>query len=62
MSDSILDNTKKVLGLDLLYTAFDIDVLMHINTALSTLNQIGIGPVSGFEVSDSSDTWFADSV
>lgn len=57
MTESILDSTKKTLGLAESYTAFDVDVLMHINTAFSTLHQLGIGPVEGFAIEDSSVVW-----
>lgn len=57
MSNSILDTTKKVLGVPTEYDAFDVDILMHINTVFSTLNQLGIGPVDGFEVQDATPTW-----
>lgn len=53
----ILADTKKVLGIDAAYTVFDPDIIMHINSVLSTLNQIGIGPQLGFEISDDSETW-----
>lgn len=57
MSDSILTSTKKVLGVDDAYTAFDVDILMHINTVLATLNQLGIGPDAGFMIEDKAATW-----
>lgn len=57
MTDSILDSTKKVLGLADDYTAYDVDILMHINSVFSTLNQLGIGPEDGFAIEDSSVTW-----
>lgn len=57
MADSILDSVKQVLGVEEDYTAFDIDILMHINTAFATLNQIGIGPDAGFMIEDASATW-----
>lgn len=57
MSNSILDSTKKALGLDAAYTAFDVDILMHINTVFSTLQQLGIGPAEGFMIEDSAATW-----
>lgn len=57
MSDSILTGTKKALGIDENYTAFDPDIIMHINSVFSTLNQIGIGPVDGFEIEDATATW-----
>lgn len=57
MVDSILDSTKKILGLEPDYTAFDLDVITHINSVFSTLHQLGIGPVDGFMIEDSSKTW-----
>lgn len=57
MSDSILTSTKKVLGLEAEYTAFDVDVIMHINTAFSTLNQLGVGPEEGFVIHDKEAKW-----
>lgn len=57
MAGSILDDVKKVLGLDPTYTAFDPDIILHINTVLNTLNQLGIGPVAGFMIVDNTATW-----
>lgn len=57
MTDSILDSVKKVLGLTPDYTAFDIDVIMHINSVFATLNQLGVGPLEGFTIEDNSTTW-----
>lgn len=57
MSDSILNSTKKNLGLTEDYTAFDLDVTMHINSALATLNQLGIGPSEGLAIEDDTTTW-----
>ena len=56
-AQSILDSTKKLLGLDPEDDAFDIDVIMHINSVFSTLNQLGLGPVSGFSIEDKEATW-----
>jgi hypothetical protein len=55
--ESILTETKLVLGIAEDVTVFDPDVRMHINSALGTLNQLGIGPVGGFEVIDTEQTW-----
>lgn len=55
--DSILDSVKKVLGLDSAYTAFDVDVLMHINTVFSDLHDLGIGPDAGFMITDNTAVW-----
>lgn len=54
---SILTSIKKALGIDESYTAFDIDVLMHTNSVLATLNQIGVGPEAGFQIEDNTATW-----
>ena len=54
---SILDSVKKSIGIDKEYTAFDPDIVMHINSVLATLNQLGIGPDAGFAIEDSSATW-----
>lgn len=57
MSDSILTSTKKILGITEDYEVFDPDVIMFINSALGTLNQLGIGPEDGFSISDAAPTW-----
>lgn len=56
-NDSILDSTKKVLGLDEGYNAFDVDILMHINSVFSTLTQLGVGPEEGYYIEDNNDKW-----
>lgn len=55
--DSILTSIKKLLGIAADYTHFDGDIIMHINSAFSTLAQLGIGPRNGFSISGSSETW-----
>lgn len=57
MDKSILNNIKKILGLDESYTAFDTDVMIHINSVFSTLSQLGIGPAGGFMIEDDILTW-----
>jgi len=57
MENSILLSTKKILGLSDSYTAFDLDVITHINAAFSVLNQLGIGPVEGFFIEDGEALW-----
>lgn len=59
MEESILTSVKKNLGLADDYTAFDLDILMLINSAFSTLNQLGLGPVDGFSIEDKIPTWDA---
>lgn len=55
--DSILTTVKKVLGLAEDYTAFDVDIIMHINSILSVVNQLGVGPGEGFSIEDKAPTW-----
>lgn len=43
-SSKILDSIKKALGLQPDYDPFDDELLMHINSVVSTLNQLGVGP------------------
>lgn len=57
MENRILVNVKKLLGLDEAYTAFDLDIITHINTVFSLLNQLGIGPDAGFMIEDETATW-----
>jgi hypothetical protein len=57
METSILTGTKKILGLAEDYTAFDHDVITHINTAFSTLTQLGVGPEAGFMIEDETAVW-----
>lgn len=59
MENSILTSTKKILGVGENYTAFDLDILTHINSALSNLEQLGVGPVGGFMIDGSEATWDA---
>ena len=57
MNDSILLSIKKILGLSEDNTDFDADILLHINSVLSILQQLNVGPDDGFYVSDDSATW-----
>ena len=55
--DSVLLSVKKMIGLTSDYTAFDTDIIIHINTVFEELNQMGVGPEEGFSISDSSTEW-----
>ena len=56
-TDSILDSVKKDLGIVPDYNFFDPDIIMGINSALSILNQLGVGPSEGFSIKDDTATW-----
>lgn len=57
MSDSILTSVKQYLGITEEYTHFDADVIVATNTSFSILTQLGVGPRTGFAISDSSTVW-----
>jgi hypothetical protein len=57
VEQSILISTKKVLGIAEDYTVFDLDIITHINTAFSTLTQLGVGPAQGFMIEDAEAEW-----
>ena len=55
--ESILTSTKKLLGITEEYDHFDADIIMHINAVFVVLVQMGVGPASGFSITDSSKKW-----
>lgn len=55
--ESILISIKKMLGIDEEYTHFDADIIMHINSVLMILTQLGVGPAEGFVIEDDTSTW-----
>ena len=55
--ESILTSIKKLLGIAEDYEHFDQDIIMHINTVLAILNQLGVGPETGFSIADKSTKW-----
>lgn len=57
MEESILNTTKKLLGIMPEYEHFDADIVMHINSVFLILNQMGVGPDTPFVITDESQTW-----
>lgn len=55
--DSILTSTKAALGLLEEDTSFDAELVMHINSVISTFNQLGLGPDEGYAITDKEQTW-----
>lgn len=55
--DSILTSIKKTLGIDEEYEHFDVDIIMHINTTFMVLTQIGVGPETGYSITDKYNLW-----
>jgi hypothetical protein len=57
MDNSILNNTKKILGLTADDASFDTDVILEINGAFSILASLGVGPAAGFTIDDAEAQW-----
>lgn len=55
--DSILTSIKKLLGISEDVDNFDTDIIIHINSVLMILNQLGVGPAKGFSISDKTAKW-----
>ena len=55
-SDSILESVKIFLGINEL-DDFDDELMIHINTAISVLTQLGVGPKKGFRVKSIESTY-----
>lgn len=55
--DSILQSVKKDLGIAPEYTHFDQELIMNINSVLSVVRQLGVGPQEGFRISDDTAVW-----
>lgn len=46
-----------MIGLGKDYDAFDQSIIIFINGAFSTLNQMGVGPESAFRIRSAEETW-----
>lgn len=54
---SILNTIKHMIGPSEGYDYFDTDLIIHINSAFGILTQLGVGPTSGFFITDDSAEW-----
>jgi hypothetical protein len=55
--NSILDDTKIAIGMTAEQTEFNADLVLHINSVLADLHQMGIGPDEGYSIVNAADTW-----
>lgn len=53
---SILQDIKSLLTVED-YDGFDTDLVIHINTALAILKQLGVGPEKGFRITNEKAVW-----
>ncbi len=54
---SILQTVKKMIGIQPDYEIFDADLIVDINAAFMTLQQLGVGPKEGFMISGADEEW-----
>ena len=58
VEDSILLSIKKLLGMDPIeFTQYDTDIIIHINTIIEFLNQLGVDIPEGFKINDENALW-----
>ena len=57
MANSIFNSVKKVVGLLGDDGSFDEDILLHINSVVSTLRQLGLSIPADFYIEDDVQTW-----
>ena len=57
MEDSILLTIKQLLGGDISGNEFDKEIIYSINSVLSILTQLGVGPDTGFVITGDEETW-----
>ncbi len=57
MGESILATIRKMLNADEFDNSFDVDIIVHINSSLSDLARLGVGPKNGLFIRDESSTW-----
>ena len=58
--DTILSEIKQLLGISKDDDVFDSEITMHINSVITILTQLGVGPTDGFIIDDT--TTFAEFV
>lgn len=57
MTNSILLTVKKMLGIAEEYHAFDLDIIVNINSVFLNLNQLGVGPIHPYQITGPDETW-----
>ena len=55
--ESILNSIKKLVGIPVEQEVFDMDIIFHINSAFSTLWELGVGPSKAYKIIDNTDKW-----
>lgn len=58
MEESILRTIKHLIGDQMCEDYFDMDFVIHINSALNRLNTLGVGGEKPFRIHGYDETWF----
>ena len=57
MEESILKTIKQLIGCPDDFEQFDLDLMIHINSAFATLTQLGVGPKEGYRINGPGNVW-----
>lgn len=57
MEDSILKTIKQLIGCPDDFEQFDLDLIVHINSAFATLTHLGVGPKEGYRITGADNAW-----
>ena len=57
MEESILKTIKQLIGCPDDFEQFDLDLIVHINSAFATLTHLGVGPKEGYRITGADNEW-----
>lgn len=57
MLESVLETLRVLAGLDSSDPSYDTELIIHANTMLMALTQMGVGPASGFVITGTGEKW-----
>lgn len=57
MEESILKTIKQLIGCPDDFEQFDLDLIVHINSAFATLTHLGVGPKEGYIITGADNVW-----
>ena len=57
MEESILKTIKQLIGCPDDFEQFDLDLIVHINSAFATLTHLGVGPKEGYRIIGADNVW-----
>ena len=57
MEESILKTIKQLIGCPDDFEQFDLDLMIHINSAFATLTHLGVGPKEGYRITGADNVW-----